>query len=215
MNVVLLHGMGRTPVSMLRLRRRLGRAGHHGVLFGYAPTFESLEHAAARLAKRMRALGDEPYALVGHSLGSVIIRNALAQLPVPPVACAFLAPPMVACRAARFFSRFRLYKILAGEMGLRLADAAFMDALPLPQVPTRLYVGVSGPRRRGLPFGTDANDMILSVAEATGRFAGVVVEVPAVHTFIMHSRVVADDLTGFLDSVGHNTHERMPHAATV
>lgn len=215
MNVVLIHGMGRTPLSMLRLRRRLRHAGHHAVLFGYSATFESLEHATARLAKKVSALGDAPYALVGHSLGSVIIRNALARLPTLPTACAFLAPPMVACRAARFFSRFRLYKILAGEMGMMLADAAFMDALPLPDVPTRLYVGVSGPRRAGLPFGMAANDGILSVAEATGRFRGAPVEVPAVHTFIMHSRLVADDLADFLDAAGRNQHERMAHAATV
>lgn len=215
MNVVLLHGMGRTPLSMLRLRRRLSRAGHHAVLFGYSPTFETLEHATARLAKRIHTLGDAPYALVGHSLGSVIIRNALARLPIPPAACAFLAPPMVACRAACFFSRFWLYRILTGEMGLMLADAAFMDALPLPNVPTRIYVGIAGPRRAGLPFGMDANDMILSVAEATGRYDGTPVEVPATHTFIMHARLVADDLVQFLDAAGCGEYERRSHAATV
>jgi hypothetical protein len=51
MDMVLIHGMGRTPLSMMRLRRRLRRAGHHPVLFGYAPTFESLQGATARLVK--------------------------------------------------------------------------------------------------------------------------------------------------------------------
>ncbi len=51
MDMVLVHGMGRTPLSMMRLRRRLRRAGHHPVLFGYSPTFESLQGATARLVK--------------------------------------------------------------------------------------------------------------------------------------------------------------------
>lgn len=200
MDVVLIHGMGRTPLSMLRLRRRLREAGHRTILFGYSPTFETLEGATARLASKIRRRVAGDYALVGHSLGSVIIRNALGRLRErPPAACCFLAPPMVACKAARFFSRFRLYRLLTGEMGQLLADDAFMSRLPLPAVPTRIYAGTGGPRAAWLPFGMAANDVILSVPEATGRFAGEVVEVPSVHTFIMHSRTVAADIVRFLD----------------
>jgi pimeloyl-ACP methyl ester carboxylesterase len=202
MDLVLIHGMGRTPASMLRLRHRLRRAGHRAILFGYSPTFETLEGATARLLKTIarRTAGD--YALVGHSLGSVIIRNALGRLSDrPPAACCFLAPPMVACKAARFFAQFWLYRGLMGEMGQLLADADFMARLPLPSVPTRVYAGTGGPRAAWLPFGMARNDVILSVAEATGRFDGTVVEVPAVHTFIMHSKRVAADIAGFLETV--------------
>lgn len=201
MDMVLIHGMGRTPLSMLRLRHRLRRAGHRAILFGYSPTFETLEGATERLARTIerRVTGD--YALVGHSLGSVIIRNALGRLQTrPPAACCFLAPPMVACKAARFFSRFWLYRVVMGEMGQLLADEGFMARLPLPAVPVRVYAGTGGPRASWLPFGTAPNDVILSVAEATGRFDGTIVEVPAIHTFIMHSRTVAADIAGFLDS---------------
>lgn len=204
MDVVLVHGMGRTPLSMLRLRRRLRRAGHRTILFGYSPTFETLQGASARLAKRVRRRVDTScYALAGHSLGTVIIRTALAQLQDhPPLACAFLAPPMVACKAARFFSRFWLYRVLTGEMGLLLASEGFMQRLAMPAMSTRIYAGTGGPRIAWLPFGMAPNDGILAVAEATGAFAGEVVEVPSVHTFIMHSKQVAADLAGFLDHAG-------------
>jgi pimeloyl-ACP methyl ester carboxylesterase len=203
MDVVLIHGMGRTPLSMLRLRHRLRRAGHRAILFGYSPTFETLEGASARLVKRIERRVGGDYALVGHSLGSVIIRNALGRLRErPPAACCFLAPPMVACKAARFFSRFWLYRGVMGEMGQLLADDAFMSRLPLPAVPTRIYAGTGGPRASWLPFGLAANDGILSVAEATGRFDGEVVEVPSIHTFIMHSKTVAADIVGLLDRTG-------------
>lgn len=204
MDVVLVHGMGRTPLSMLRLRRRLRRAGHRAILFGYSPTFETLPGASARLARLVgRRVDTARYALVGHSLGTVIIRTALAELQDhPPLACCFLAPPMVACRAARFFSRFRLYRVLTGEMGQLLASAAFMQRLPLPAVPSRIYAGTGGPRAAWLPFGMAPNDGILEVAEAVGAFAGEVVEVPSVHTFIMHSTQVAADIVDFLRQAG-------------
>ena len=204
MDLVLIHGMGRTPLSMLRLRRRLRRAGHRPILFGYSPTLETLQGATTRLVKLIdRRVGSGDYALVGHSLGTVIIRTALGQLENRmPAACFFLAPPLLACKAARFFSRFRLYRLLMGEMGQLLADEAFMRQLPMPAVPTRIYAGVGGPRAAWLPFGMDANDGILSVSEATGPFAGDVVEVPSIHTFIMHSKRVAADIASFLAEPG-------------
>lgn len=196
MDVILIHGMGRTPVSMLRLRRHLRRAGHNPMLFGYSPTFETLQGATGRLVRLIeRRVETAPYALVGHSLGTVLIRTALCQLENRmPAACFFLAPPMVACRAAKTFSRFWLYKLLTGEMGQLLADDAFMQRLPMPPAFTRIYVGTGGPRTRWFPFGMEANDLILSVAEATGRFKALSVEIPALHTFIMHSPQVYDDI---------------------
>ena len=204
MDLVLVHGMGRTPGSMMRLRRRLRRAGHNPILFAYSPTFETLQGAAARLVRLIdRRVTTENYALVGHSLGTVIIRTALGQLESRmPSACFFLAPPMLACKAARFFSRFWPYRLLMGEMGQLLADDAFMRQLPMPSVYTRIYAGVSGPRAARLPFGMEANDGILSLSETTGPFAARVVEVPAIHTFIMNSRQVSDDMVRSLETPG-------------
>ncbi|MFN3545004.1 MAG: esterase/lipase family protein [Thiobacillus sp.] len=199
MHVVLIHGMGRTPVSMLRLRRRLKRAGHVPHLFAYSPTFETLDGATARLARLIeRRIGGDRYALVGHSLGAVLIRATLRRLKTPPAACFFLAPPMVACRAARYFSRFWLYRLLTGEMGCLLADEAFMRGLPIPPGVLRLYVGTRGPRAAWLPFGLEENDAILSVSEATGDCASAVVKVHALHTFIMHAQPVYEDMLATL-----------------
>ncbi len=203
MDMVLIHGMGRTPLSMLRLRRQLRRAGHHPLLFGYSPTFETLQGATTRLVKLIeRRVDARHYALVGHSLGTVIIRAALERLQNrTPTACFFLAPPMHACRAARYFSRFRLYRLLVGEMGQLLADETFMLRLPMPPGPTRIYAGVGGPRASWLPFGMEANDGILSVSEATGRHQAMAVEVPSLHTFIMNSKRVCADMTRFIETL--------------
>ncbi len=202
MQVILVHGMGRTPVSMMGLRRRLARMGHTVHLFGYVPSFQTLDAVTERLAARVRArAGAEPYLLVGHSLGSVIIRNALSRLEAhPPRACFFLAPPMVACRAAKFFSRFWLYRAITGEMGVFLGREAGMEGLPLhPE--TRIYAGTAGPRGSWSPFRGEVNDGILSLAEAKGDGRATVVEVPAFHTYIMNAKAVAEDLGRCLEKL--------------
>lgn len=203
MDLVLIHGMGTTPVSMMLLRRRLRQAGHNPVLFGYYPTFEGLQSAVTRLVSLIdRRVDTRHYALVGHSLGTVIIRAALDPLKNrTPSACFFLAPPMVACKAAKFFSRIWLYKLLTGEMGQLLAVDAFMSQLPMPAVPTRVYAGVGGLRNAWLPFGMEANDFILSVSEATNGFEAEALEVPSSHTYIMNSRLVFDDIATTLEGI--------------
>jgi len=200
MDVILIHGMGRTPVSMLRLRRHLRRAGHAPILFGYSPTFETLQGATSRLVRLIeRRVDTAPYALVGHSLGSVLIRSALGQLENRlPAACFFLAPPMVACKAAKFFSRFWPYQVAMGEMGRLLADDGFMRSLPMPPTHVRIYAGTGGPRASWLPFGMEENDGILSASEATDDLRATVVSVPSLHTFIMNSSRVGDDIVSSL-----------------
>ncbi len=194
--------MGRTPLSMLLLGYRLRKAGHRVYLFAYWPTFERLEGATCRLLKLIeRKIGSNTFALTGHSLGSVIIRNALPRLNQhPPAACFLLAPPMLACKAAKFFSRFYLYRLLTGEMGQLLADDGFMQRLPLlPN--TKIYAGTGGPRAAWLPFGHQVNDGILSVVEATGGAQVKVLEVPSAHTLIMNSALVFDDMTKALNEL--------------
>lgn len=194
MDIVLIHGMGRTPASMLILKRRLAQLGHQTHLFGYAAWAENLDGVSARLARRIaQVAGTRPYAVIGHSLGSVILRRTLRELTAnSPRHCFFLAPPMRACKAARFFSRYRLYRALTGEMGGLLADEAFMQSLPLPPN-TVIYAGTGGPRAGWLPFGNQANDGILALDEVASD-GGERVEIVASHTFIMNSRAVFDDI---------------------
>jgi len=199
MDLVLIHGMGRTPLSMLLLRYRLRKQGHRAILFGYSPTFESLQGVTQRLVHLLQTkVAQKTYALVGHSLGCVIARSALPYLGTqPPAICFFLAPPMVACKAAKFYSGFWLYQLITGEMGRLLAQEKFMSQLAMPSR-AKIYAGTAGPRFAWLPLGMALNDGILLLDEAIGIAndeANVeVVKVPATHTFIMNSKAVLNDM---------------------
>ncbi|MFA6954475.1 MAG: alpha/beta fold hydrolase [Thermoanaerobaculia bacterium] len=195
MRAILVHGMFRTPVSMLLLGRRLSRAGVDVSYFGYSASFEKTDAMASRLARRVRALADGEYVLVSHSLGAVLIRLALPELAdIPPRGCFFLAPPSRACHLARHFvDRFPLLRLLTRDAGVRLADPFFMGSLPLPPESTRVYAGTAGPVGAMTPLGNARNDGVLTVDDT--RIAGRdLVEVESIHTLIMNSKPVADDI---------------------
>lgn len=194
MEAILIHGMGRTPASMLLLAARLRAAGMRPRFFAYVAALESWQDCLGRLEKFVghQAEGGN-YILVGHSLGSVLIRGVLPRLATPPAACFFLAPPCTACAAARRLAPGRLYRLATGDMGQRLADPAFMASLPRPTMPTRIYAGIAGPRGAYSPFGPARNDGVLALRET--RLKGIPVRpVPSLHTFIMNARRVADDI---------------------
>ncbi len=66
--------------------------------------------------------------------------------------------------------------------------------LPLPEVPTLVFAGTAGPRAAWLPFKREPNDGILSVEETRAEPVDEVIELPALHTFIMQSRRVAEGI---------------------
>src|SRR5262245_13712616 len=101
MHAILIHGMGRSPLSMLYMGSRLKKAGVQPHQFGYFAGFTNFDACEKRLHTFIeKHVRDEPYILIGHSLGSVLIRSVLPKLKRQPFHCFFLAPPVAACRAA-------------------------------------------------------------------------------------------------------------------
>src|SRR5690348_17321649 len=95
MRLLLIHGMGRSPLSLALLGRRLARHDHTVHYFGYAAFLESFDQIVSRLVAAIRAAaGSRPYALIGHSLGGILARAALPALAdIPPRYLVMLAPP--------------------------------------------------------------------------------------------------------------------------
>ena len=203
MHAILIHGMGRTPVSMLILAVRLRIAGIHPHFFAYCSAFERWEACVSRLEKSIHQHRDKDFIIIGHSLGTVLIRGVLPKLTHKPIACFFLAPPTKACAAAQKFAHLRLYKLLTGEMGQLLTQPSFMDTLPLPDVPTKIYAGINGPSGHHSPFGEQLNDGVLTIEETVLR-AIPHETVTALHTFIMNKKVVAEDIVKLVDSMKLN-----------
>lgn len=194
MEAILIHGMGRTPIAMSLLAARLQSANIRPHLFGYSVTLERWESCLQRLERFIaRRTGTNDYIMVGHSLGTVLTRAVLPRLRHKPVSCFLLAPPAEACKAARYFAPYRFLKLLGGEIAQLLADPQFMASIPPASVPMKIYAGTAGPRGRHSPFGDEPNDGLLTVKET--MIPNIPIQtLPVIHTFIMNSKVVTQDI---------------------
>lgn len=195
--VVLLHGLGRTPVSMLWLGRRLAKLGFEIRTFGYvAASGETIDAMAARLKRAiLERVEARRYHLVGHSLGGIIIRAGF-RTPWPPELgrVVMLAPPNQPPQLARMVGDNALFRVLTGRAGASLADEAFYADLPRPTVEFGVIAGTSGQK---MTF-DEPNDGIVSVAGTRLEGMADFLEVPRVHTFIMNAPEVAMATAAFL-----------------
>src|SRR5687768_4714780 len=125
MIVLLVHGLGRTPLSMFGLAPALRRAGHHTRFFAYSPTLEPLPRIVRRLVGRLRELAGRgrPVGLVGHSLGGLLLRQALSEVPEVWVHhLVMLGTPNRPPRLARWAWRWFAFRCLTGDCGRFLAS---------------------------------------------------------------------------------------------
>ena len=79
--VVLVHGVWMTGLEMSLLARRLRACGYDTVFFRYRSLLKPLAHNAARLADRVRQQAAPTVHLVGHSLGGLVVLQALQDHP--------------------------------------------------------------------------------------------------------------------------------------
>lgn len=195
MRVLLVHGLARTPLSLRGLARDLRRAGHRAELVAYSGAVESYHGIVARVRRRLEAAASEgqPYAAVGHSLGGLILRAALADWPAeapPPRHVIMLGTPNQPPRLARRFHRWWPYRLVNGECGQLLADPEFFARLPVPPVPMTIIAGTKSWPAPVSMFGGDPNDGVVAVAETRLDRGCEIIQVPASHTFMMNHRRV-------------------------
>jgi len=189
MQVLFVHGMGRSPLSGWPMLWRLRRAGIHTHSFGHWVCTESFGSIVARLNERLMQLAQAgDYALVGHSLGGVLLRQALRTLPrsVPPPRHLFLlgSPVRPSSIAVRMGSN-PLYRLLTGDCGLMLGSMERMAAIGTPAVPVTAVVGVkSWSLMAGLLPQQESNDGVVTESEATAPWLTDVVRLPVTHTFL-------------------------------
>ena len=196
MRALLVHGMGRTPASMLVLARRLRPADVTTAQFGYVPAVERYERIVDRLMRRVSAIATDPdYIVIGHSLGGLLLRSALAMLDpaLPqPRHLFMLATPNRSPRLARRWHRNLAYRLYTGDAGQLLANADRVAAIPPPAVPYTIIAGTGGAQRRWSVFQDEPNDWIVGLSEVRLRDDDRVITVPLGHTFMMNDRTVAD-----------------------
>jgi triacylglycerol lipase len=207
--LVLLHGLGRSPRAMRPLERAARARGYRVLNYGYASREAGVAAHASRLAARVRAEAPSgPLYVVTHSLGGIVLRQAVAsgELPAARVSGAvMLAPPnqgsevadaLTARPALRPLSRVAL-----GPAGAELGTGAASLVRRLPPVTFPLGV-IAGTRSLNPVFswiipGPDDGKVAVARAGVPGMRAFRAV--PHTHTFIMRAPSVIADTFTFLE----------------
>lgn len=192
MRVLLVHGLGRTPASLLLLAHTLKRAGHVTSSFSYFAFAEPYEHIRTRLVARLNAFvaqSDEPVALIGHSLGGLLLRHALSDVPSLQVhRLIMLGTPNRAPRRARRVMSWLPFKVFARSSGALLANPQLLARIPEPTVPYTIVAGTGGYRWLSSPFGEEPHDGVVAVSETRIADADEPVLLDVSHTFMMNDR---------------------------
>ena len=195
MQVLFVHGMGRSPLSGGVLLWKLRRAGLTTRTFGYSVSFEDFPRIRDRLVaviSRLAAHGD--YVLVGHSLGGVLLRAAINALPAGtrlPSQLFLLGSPVRPSRLAQRFGLNSLFRLVTRDCGRLLASPRRMAEIGAVVVPTLCIAGISGFTGARSYFPGELNDGIVSLSEVAADWAVECVEVPVFHTLMPSSPRVA------------------------
>ena len=206
MPVLLVHGMGRTPLSLHRLARHLRRSGYDAHVTGYVASVEPFARIVQRIRERVAGLGEhgQRYVVIGHSLGGLLLRAALAKLSAGALPSHLIMmgtphrPPRLAVRCQALWP----YRLINGECGQILAQPGFFDQLPAPAIPYTIIAGSRGWMGWGSPFRSEPNDGLVAVSETRVCANDVPLVLPVRHTFMMNDSGVREVIRKVLEGVG-------------
>jgi pimeloyl-ACP methyl ester carboxylesterase len=208
MKVLLVPGLGRTPVSMLLLARRLSKTGHSPEFFCYFPTFERQSRINERLVERLRVLAANgaEVGLIGHSFGGLLLREACAKVPELRVRhLVMLGTPNQPPRLAQRAYKSLVIRKLHGSCGRRLLTPEWYSQLPAPSAPYTNVAGTFGwPASYG-PFSGEPNDGIVAVSETRINDDDDPLLMPVIHAFLLTDKHVFDVIADRLGAHGRGS----------
>jgi pimeloyl-ACP methyl ester carboxylesterase len=195
MQVLFVHGMGRSPLSGWPLLQRLRAAGWRTESFGYQTALADFDTLSRRLSQRLQRLAEQgDYVVIGHSLGGLLLRSAVSQLPADvarPRHAVLLGSPVKPARLATSLRGRLLFRLLTRDCGQMLASPERMAAVPPMPVPTTAIVGVKGLLATRSWFGAEPNDGVVAASEVKADWQAEQIEVDEVHTWLPSSAQVA------------------------
>jgi pimeloyl-ACP methyl ester carboxylesterase len=187
--------MARTTLSGWRMLRHLRQAGLATETFGYAVSRQSVADIQALLTARVGLLaGRGDYILIGHSLGGVLLRAAVANLPAGtrrPRHLFLLGSPVGPSRFARWLRNNPVFRALTRDAGDLLGSPERMARIGPASGPTTAIVGTWGFPRALSPFGDEVNDCIVALSEVSADWLPDQVLIRVSHTVLPASRRVA------------------------
>lgn len=200
--VILVHGIWMTGLELRPLAGRLRRCGFAPVVFSYRSLRRSPAQNAEYLARFIQRQQAETIHLVGHSLGGLVILQALQDHPgLINGRILLLGSPVQGSAVAGRLHRYPLTRWLVGrsaERGLLGDGPRWQGPQDLGVIAGTLPLGI-GRVVGGLPGGSDGT---VAVAETVLEGAQDTLTLHTTHMGLVFSRPVATAVCRFLQQGG-------------
>lgn len=203
MQVVLLHGLGRSASNLRILEWRLAARGYQVCNIDYDTRVDSIEVASDAVFASIGecANAGAPLHFVTHSLGGLVLRSLFERHPISSHGRAvMLAPPNRGSEIANWLrdSRFArgVMGRLAGQLGTRPKDLP--SRLSAPPIEFGVIAGDRWINPAGPLLLPPPHDGTVSVASTRLEGMSDHLVVPYTHTFIMNRAEVADQIDFYL-----------------
>lgn len=203
--VLLLHGLGRSKDSFGDVPEKLRAAGYEVVGLNYPSFHEDAEASARRLNLVLdRTEGVDRISFATHSLGSIILRVALAQDAawrdrIALHRAVLFAPPSNGSAIADLLGEFPPFGWIVGDIGQDLTTEAARQ-MPGLSMPFGIIAGGRGDGEGFNPLIEGDDDGTLAIAET--RLAGALdfKVVNSIHSFVHTDPEGVEAMLSFLAS---------------
>jgi len=147
--IVLLHGLGRSPRSMNKLAQYFEDQGYQTLNLGYNAITNEYVTILEQLNQQVKnwMSGDLPIHFIGHSFGGILIRGLLAANPewqtgVLKGRCVMLGSPNKGTKTATFMLSHWWIKHFVPKVTNDLTpDSELLQNLPEPEIETGIIAG--------------------------------------------------------------------------
>lgn len=210
--VILLHGLGRTPLAMAAMARHLRASGFTVRNVGYPsqhyPIERLVENYLQPVVDELVAQAVPRLHFVGHSMGGILTRQLLSRQRPPMLGrVVTIASPHQGTELVDFLRRTGIFGWLKGPAGLQLGTGS--DSLPRQLPPPDYELGsIAGTRSNNFFFsrllpGVDDGKVSLARTQLDGM--ADFIALPFTHTFIQQRRRTCQQVEHFLRH-GHFDH---------